>query len=259
MAIVAHITRLRLGRPLSALHRPVRRLRPLTWQRPGATETGEAAPVEILVTTTPSPPPFVQSWLRHLDILRSAPQGPVDIMLVGDSHVEYWPSHMWGSLTTYNFGVAADKTQHLLWRLAALPDASIRTGDVVLLAGTNNLGADDTAIGIAAGLGEVAQEVSRVAPDARLHILAVPPCGDGLEFRDHVRRQANASLRGRYRSNLVEADQQLRAEQHGRRLCYQEDNIHFSLHGYEVLTALLLTRIRDEGHRDARNSSNATK
>jgi tetratricopeptide (TPR) repeat protein len=259
MDSVGLIARRGFGRPINALLRRFRGGVDAFTKRPEKGGIQGAQPVETLVTTTPSPPPFVQSWLRHLDILRSAPQGPIDIMLVGDSHVEYWPSHMWGSLTTYNFGVAADKTQHILWRLAALPNASIRTADVVLLAGTNNLGADDTAIGIAAGLGEVAQEASRVAPDARLHILAVPPCGDGLEFRDHVRRQANALLRGRYRSNLVEADQQLRAEQGGRRLCYQEDNIHFSSHGYEVLTDLLLTRIRDERHRDARNSSNATK
>ncbi len=256
---VGLIARRGFGRPINALVRRLRGGVDALMKRPERGGIQGAQPVETLVTTTPSPPPFVHSWLRHLDILRSAPQERIDIMLVGDSHVEYWPSHMWGSLTTYNFGVAADKTQHLLWRLAALPDASIRTGDVVLLAGTNNLGADDTAIGIAAGLGEVAKEVSRVAPDARLHILAVPPCGEGLEFRDHVRRQANALLHGRYRSSLVEADQRLRVEQDGRRLCYQEDNIHFSSHGYDVLTDLLLTRIRDERHRDARNSPNATK
>jgi GDSL-like Lipase/Acylhydrolase family len=180
-------------------------------------------------------------------------------MLVGDSHVEYWPSHFWGSLTTYNFGVAADKTQHLLWRLALLPDASIRSGDVMLLAGTNNLGADDTAIGIAAGLQEIVQEISRVAPDAGLHILAVPPCGDSLEFRDHVRRHANALLRHRYRSELVEADQRLRARQGGRYICYQQDNIHFSSQGYELLTNIVLSRIRDARHNSVRKLSSAVK
>jgi platelet-activating factor acetylhydrolase IB subunit beta/gamma len=194
-----------------------------------------------------------------LDILRGAPQGRIDIMLIGDSHVEYWPSQLWGSLTMYNFGVAADKTQHLLWRLASLPDASIRSGDVILLAGTNNLGADDTAVGIAAGLEEIVQEMSRVAPDARLHILAVPPCGDGLEFRDHLRRQANALLRDRYQSDLVEADQQLRARRGGRYICYQEDNVHFSPQGYELLTNMVLARIRDARHKPVRKLSRAAK
>ena len=180
-------------------------------------------------------------------------------MLIGDSHVEYWPSHLWGSLTTYNFGVAADKTQHLLWRLGSLPDAIIQSADVVPLAGTNNLSADDTAIGIAAGLEEIVQEISRVAPDAGLHILAVPPCGENLEFRDHIRRHANALLGDRYRLELVETEQQLRARDGGRFVCYQEDNIHFSSQGYELLTNMVLSRIRDARHKSARKLSRAAK
>jgi hypothetical protein len=64
-----------LGRPINALVRRLRGRIDAFAKRPDRTGIGGAQPVETLVTTTPSPPPFVHSWLRHLDILRSAPQG----------------------------------------------------------------------------------------------------------------------------------------------------------------------------------------
>lgn len=256
---VSHLARRSFRQPFNALVRRLRRRIEGAAKGPGRNLEVAQEAVETLVTTTPSPPPFVHSWLRHLDLIRGAPQTAIDIMLIGDSHVEYWPSSLWGSLSVYNFGVAADKTQHILWRLGSLPDASIRAGHFVLVAGTNNLGADDTAVGIAAGLAEITRELSRIAPGSRPHILAVPPCGDGLDFREHVRRQANALVCERRASDFIEVDTQLRVKKEGRYVCYQEDNIHFNALGYGVLTEMVTMRIRNGRHSDARNESNALK
>jgi platelet-activating factor acetylhydrolase IB subunit beta/gamma len=230
---VAHMASRSIRGPLSGLYRRMR----------AGLSAGRKAPVEILTTTTPSPPPFVHSWLRHVDLVRDAPTAPVDVMLVGDSHVQYWPDSLWRGRALYNFGVAADKTQHIVWRLLALPDAAIEARHVVIMAGVNNLGADDTAAGMAAGILEVLAEIERVAPGARIRIVAIPPCGETLDFRDRERRRANALIRDRRPSEFVEIDESLRTKQDGAFVCYQEDFIHLSPRGYEVLTDLLLARL----------------
>ena len=208
----------------------------------GAGSASTAAPIEILTTTTPSPPPFVHSWLRHVDLLRDAPKGAVDLMLVGDSHVHHWPETMWGARSIYNFGVAADKTQHVIWRLQTLRDKSVAAREAILLVGVNNLGADDTAAGMAAGILEAAREIQRVAPSAQLHILAIPPCGEALDFRDRERRRANALTRDRRPLEFVEVETLLRESRDGAAVCYEDDGIHFNAHGYEVLTRALVAR-----------------
>jgi len=238
LSSVTHAARKGLGGPLAALYR---RLREGAVSLGGA---GGATPVDILTTTTPSPPPFVHSWLRHVDLVRDAPHSPVDLLLVGDSHIQYWPEPLWRGQTVYNFGVAADKTQHVLWRLMALADASIRARDVVLMVGVNNLGADDTPAGVAAGVSEIFAEIARIAPMAAMHVVAVPPCGEALDFRDRERRRANALIRDRRPLEFVEVDGILRAKEEGAFVCYQEDAIHLSPRGYKVLTDALMARFR---------------
>ena len=239
LSTVRHVARKGISGPLGALYQRMRDSAVAF----GGGELGSPAPVDVLTTTTPSPPPFVHSWLRHVDLVRDAPKAPVDLMIVGDSHAQYWPEAVWEGRSLYNFGVAADKTQHVLWRLAALPDGAVKARDVVLIVGVNNLGADDTSAGMAAGFHEIIGEIRRIAPDARLHVLAIPPCGETLDFRDRERRRANALIRDRHPAEFVAVDDLLRVKQDGAFVCYQDDAIHFSPRGYEALTEALIGRI----------------
>ena len=231
----------RVARPIRALYR---RMRERMGARPEPAEDS-GPPIEILVTTTPSPPPFVHSWLRHADLVSAAPDGPVGLMLVGDSHVQYWPPDLWEGRSIFNFGVAADKTQHTLWRLLALADGSVKARDAVLMIGVNNLGADDTAAGIAAEVAECVEEMRRVAPAAVLHIIGVPPCGEALEFRNNERRRANALIRIRHAADFLNVDPLLAVRQDGALVCYQDDRIHLTGEGYATLTQALLGRLKD--------------
>jgi tetratricopeptide (TPR) repeat protein len=237
---LGRVTPERVARPIRALYR---RMRERMGARPELLEDG-GPPIEILVTTTPSPPPFVHSWLRHVDLVGTAPDGPVDLMLVGDSHVHYWPPDLWGGRSIFNFGVAADKTQHTLWRLLALADGCVKARDAVLMLGVNNLGADDTAAGIAAGVAECVEEMRRIAPAARLHIIGVPPCGEALEFRNSERRRANALIRSRHAADFLNADALLALKWDGALFCYQDDRIHLTVEGYAALTQALISRLK---------------
>jgi tetratricopeptide (TPR) repeat protein len=198
-------------------------------------------PLDVRVTTTPSPPPFVESWRRHEALMVTRPSGAFDLFLVGDSLVEFWPEDLWAPLRIFNFGVRADKTQHALWRLEQLPAGSVECSHAVILLGANNLGADDTADGIAAGVAAVVAGVVRVAPKAKVWAIATPPCGADLQFRAEVRLRANQMLAAFESFETVNVDAAL--TESGDALSYDPDGIHFSRAGYERLTSSVIERL----------------
>jgi lysophospholipase L1-like esterase len=210
---------------------------------PASATAPKVPPIEILVTTTPSPPPFVHSWRRHVELMGRFPRRPVDLVLVGDSLVHYWPDALWKPWAVFNFGIAADKTQHTLWRLQQVAPASIQARFVVVMLGTNNLAADDTARGIAAGVAAVVAAVARVAPDTRPHVIAMPPCGPGYQFRDEVRRRANDLLAEARSFDTINVDDAITCGFAEHCPNYLEDRIHFSDTGYRVLTDIVRRRI----------------
>jgi hypothetical protein len=200
-----------------------------------------ALPIDVRVTTTPSPPPFVESWRLHEDRMARRPDGPFDVLLVGDSLAEFWPDALWSPRSVFNFGVRADKTQHTLWRLEQLPAGSLDCADAVVMLGTNNLGAGDTAAGIAAGVATAVAAVVRVAPRARVHVIATPPCGPDRDFRADVRRKANRMLAGLEGFETVDPDAALQTPG-----AYMDDGIHFTPEGYRRLAELVVDRLRPQ-------------
>jgi tetratricopeptide (TPR) repeat protein len=202
-----------------------------------------ALPVDVRVTTTPSPPPFVESWRRHETLMARRPDGPFDLMLVGDSLVEYWPDELWEPLDIFNFGVKADKTQHVLWRLEQLPPGSLDCRHAVILLGANNLGAGDTATGIAAGVAAVVAGAVRAAPKARITVIATPPCGPDGQFRADVRLKANKALAGLEGFEMITIDEALLPDAEAGSPNYQLDGTHFSDSGYRLLTKLVRPRL----------------
>lgn len=196
-------------------------------------------PIDVRVTTTPSPPPFVESWARHETLMARVPQGAVDVMLVGDSLAEFWPDALWAPRSVFNFGIRADKTQNVLWRLEQLAPDSIDCRRLVILIGANNLGAGDTASGIAAGVAAVVAAAVRVAPRAKIHVIATPPCGPDGAFRDDVRRKANRAVAALEGFETIDVDDALLGDEGA----YAEDGIHFTAEGYRRLTELIAGRL----------------
>lgn len=192
--------------------------------------------LDIAVTTSPAPPPFVHSWRRHAQLIERLPRKRLDLFLIGDSLAHYWPDPLWAPWTVFNFGVAADKTQHALWRLRQISAGRVEARHVLVMLGTNNLGADDSARGIAAGVLAVARAAEEIAPSAQIHVTAVPPCGENLSFRNDVRREANALLRISGLVNVIDLDTALLSAEGD---AYHDDKIHFSEAGYKMLTDLV--------------------
>lgn len=146
---------------------------------------------------------------------------------------EVWNRH-YGGRRAANFGIAGDRTQHLLWRLqhGALDGLAPRA--IVILIGTNNVGADAPEE-IARGIEAVAEEAHRRAPAAQLLVLGVLPRGLTADDAGRVAaQQVNAAVRVPVLDltlAFTHPDGSLRAE------LYAGDGLHLSPAGYAVWAA----------------------
>jgi lysophospholipase L1-like esterase len=106
------------------------------------------AATTALANTALEPVPRDANWLkRHEEFVALAKAGNIDVLFLGDSITDFWRNRgkaVWdanfGSLHAANFGISADRTQHVLWRMAHGELDGIQPKVVVLLIGTNNTG-----------------------------------------------------------------------------------------------------------------------
>ena len=167
-------------------------------------------------TGTPSRPPAdaepadraiprtdANSMVAHEQLLRKAKQGRIDIYFVGDSIVRRWGAldypdllanwkqnfHGWNAA---NFGWGADRTQNILWRLENGELDGVNPKIIVLLAGTNNVGAeprDEAAIAeIARGVKAIVDVCRQKAPAAVVIVTAIFPRGDNAAVLQTIQR-----------------------------------------------------------------------
>ncbi|MES3021858.1 MAG: GDSL-type esterase/lipase family protein [Pseudomonadota bacterium] len=109
-----------------------------------------------------------------------------DLIFMGDSITEQW---RWGAGApvwkqhyehrAFNFGLGADKVQHVLWRLDNLPVPGIAPKAAVLMIGTNNM--SDTPEDIAAGVKVLIGAVQKKYPGIKVVLMGVLPNSRGAE------------------------------------------------------------------------------
>jgi lysophospholipase L1-like esterase len=123
-----------------------------------------------------------------------------------------------------------------------LPPGSIDCRHALILLGANNLGAGDTPTGIAMGIAAVVAAVVRVAPKARILVIATPPCGPDSRFRQGDRQKANVALASLEGFEVLGLDADLLGGRGGLSN-YTKDGTHFSEAGYRRLTDLVRARL----------------
>ena len=188
-------------------------------------------------TTRPAPPQY--HWTQDIHAEQSAAlpgAGRLDLALVGDSLAQVWPLELWAPWRTFSLGVSGDRTQHILWRLDQLDWGTCRPDRILIVAGTNNLLADDAAIDIAAGIEAIAAELAEAQPAATLFVLLPPPFGLGLLGGVETRRALRELLAPCFGARLIEAYGPLAAAGLDSNPNYQDDGVHFTERGYTILT-----------------------
>ena len=113
---------------------------------------------------------------------------PVDIVFIGNSITQNWVEMPAGGgmksagrsgpngtadRNALDFGVGADKTQNVLWRLDTMDIKSFRPKVAVVLIGTNNT--EDTPADIAAGVRAVVTKTKQTFPGVHVILMSILP------------------------------------------------------------------------------------
>lgn len=181
---------------------------------------------------------------------RDGASAPPELIFLGDSitqswggpgravHAaapETWQQH-YANRRAANFGIAGDRTQHLLWRLQNGALDGLQPKAIVILIGTNNVGTDAPA-DVARGIEAVVDETLRQAPGARVLLLGVLPRGFAADDPARVAvRAINAKLGASaldLEPHFTLPDGSLRAELFG------GDGLHLSPAGYAAWAAAI--------------------
>jgi len=144
----------------------------------------------VLSNTATNPLALGGGWIRrHEGFVAEAKQGGIDVLFVGDSITDFWRnrgSNVWSRYYAprhaANFGISADRTQHVLWRMDNGELAGIKPKVVVLMIGTNNTGKErngknlrNTTPEAIAGVKAVVSDIRARLPDTRLLLLGIFP------------------------------------------------------------------------------------
>jgi lysophospholipase L1-like esterase len=132
---------------------------------------------------------------RHEGFVEIAKKGGIDLLLHGDSITDWWTQNeenrrmfdkYFGAYRTANFAISGDRTQGVLWGLRNGEGQGFQPKAVMLMIGTNNMGAN-TAPEIAEGIGAIVLELRRNFPDAKILLLAIfPRSVPGDPVRDKI-------------------------------------------------------------------------
>jgi lysophospholipase L1-like esterase len=163
-----------------------------------------APPAAKPLAITPTPRTENPGWMKIVERqAATAKAGQWDLVLIGDSITAGWqsgaPTELWAkhfpAYRTLNLGIAADKTENVLWRLG-FPGTldGYQPKLFILMIGTNNTGhrfgtetADDTAQGVRA----ILDTLTTKTPNAKILLLAIFPRGEAIKRQrnDEVNRQ----------------------------------------------------------------------
>ncbi|HEY4414408.1 MAG TPA: platelet-activating factor acetylhydrolase IB subunit [Verrucomicrobiae bacterium] len=159
--------------------------------------------------TATNPVPRDAKWVaRHEGFVQEAKQGGIDLVFLGDSITDHWRgigSNVWDKyyapLHAVNFGISADRTQHVLWRIEHGELDGIHPKALVLMIGTNNTGKEkdkktdrNTLPEVVAGVTAVVNAVHAKLPDTKILLLAIfPRAQKGSPFRDEI-KEINTQL-----------------------------------------------------------------
>ncbi|MBX7211682.1 MAG: hypothetical protein K1X78_25465 [Verrucomicrobiaceae bacterium] len=188
------------------------------------------------------------AWLKlheaHVKNVQ-ANQGPIDVLLVGDSITIQWGESwkkLFPDLKAVNIGIGGDKTQNVLWRLDHGGVEGLQPKAIVLMIGNNNMFfTPETGVEAAAkGIEMCVKNLREKFPSAPLVLAKILPAhAPGVPFYEDIKK-TNAALD----SLKLDSDPKVRvldlwkdftnADGTQKKELFTPDNIHLSPAGYAV-------------------------
>jgi lysophospholipase L1-like esterase len=198
---------------------------------------------------TPRPWSEEQWMLRHDGFVTRAKQGNIDVLFLGDSITDFfttrgidaWQRNIATLGTAVDFGISGDRTQWLLWRIDHGELDGCGAKVVVLMIGTNNLGATSPE-NVARGIASVLSAVRTHLPTATVILNALLPRG----LPDDPVRLKLAAVNGLIRPladgkqvRWLDAGAGFLAQDGSIPLALMPDELHPSAKGYEIWASAL--------------------
>lgn len=150
----------------------------------GGTVTWPVPPPAPGENTAVVPVPRLE-WFQHvqsnLDHAKKATS--IDLIFDGDSITDFWQGtgrDVWakhyGNLNAIDFGISADRTEHVLWRLENGQVDGLHPKLIAIMIGTNN--GSNSAEQVADGIKAVVASYQKRCPDAVILLQGVFPRGE---------------------------------------------------------------------------------
>lgn len=139
-------------------------------------------------------------WPGRQELLNQrALEGSAEVAFFGDSITHGWEGdgkeiweEVYAPVQAMNFGISADRTEHVLWRMRHGNLKTMQPKVCVVMIGTNN-SHRDSPLEIAKGVEAVVVELLFTYPDTKVLLLAIFPRG---ENRDDALRKKNQGANG---------------------------------------------------------------
>jgi lysophospholipase L1-like esterase len=125
----------------------------------------------------------------------------------------------------------------VLWRLASPEWSKLKPTNVVIILGTNNLGAHDKPCAVIAGLKKVIERVKLIWPSTQVVFLEITPRGAAFLEYNGDRVEINAAIRDLAGIKTINVDDEITCGWQTAGQCpnYKTDNWHFSALGYQLI------------------------
>jgi lysophospholipase L1-like esterase len=151
----------------------------------------------------PTPRTDAISMLAHQQLLEKRTKGKIDVYFVGNSITRRWGAtdypanlanwnanfHGWNAA---DFGWGADRIEHMLWRIENGELDGVNPKVIVILAGTNNVGArpgDDAKVAdITRGIKALIDLCRKKAPNATIILNGIFPRNDNIAVVPEINR-----------------------------------------------------------------------
>jgi lysophospholipase L1-like esterase len=201
----------------------------------------------------PLPRTDENSKIAHQQLREKAAKGGIDVYFVGDSITRRWGATDYPELLANwkenfygwnagDFGWGADRTEHILWRLENGELDGVNPKVIVILAGTNNVGATPggpaKVADVTRGLAGIVHVCRQKASAATIILTAIFPRNDNMAvmpeingINDNISRLADGKT-VRYlnvNDNLAGMDDRLFDG-----MMNERDKLHPTLKGYQV-------------------------
>jgi len=153
--------------------------------------------------TRPRKNNFGGGTFRHDGMVKRAKKGNCDLLFLGDSITDFWNKTVWnkyfGHLKPLNFGISADRTEHVIWRIQNGTLDGISPKLVVLMIGTNNIKSGDVRVPpryVLEGVQAVIDEVFKRLPDTKILLMGILPRQPNYDWIADTIRKTNVLLKG---------------------------------------------------------------